>query len=139
MDIYEHFVQYYETDQMGIVHHSNFIRWMEEARVYFLDWMGFGYDWMEAEGIISPVVEVSCQYKQMVHFHECVQIKVKIRTYNGVRLCLDYEMIEKESQKLCAAASSTHCFIDKKGKILMLQKACPELDEKFKVACVQGS
>ena len=131
MDRYEHFVKYYETDQMGVAHHSNFIRWMEEARVYFLDQMGFGYDRMEAEGIISPVVEASCQYKQMVHFHECVQIEVKIRMYNSVRLRLDYEIVEKESQKLCAAASSTHCFLDKKGKILMLRKACPELDEKF--------
>ena len=39
---YKHLVQYYETDQMGIVHHSNYIRWFEEARSYILEENGFG-------------------------------------------------------------------------------------------------
>ena len=50
---YEHIVQYYETDQMGIVHHSNYIRWFEEARSYILEQIGFGYKKMEEEGIIK--------------------------------------------------------------------------------------
>lgn len=131
MKPYEHFTQYYETDKMGIVHHSNHIRWLEEARVHMMDQIGFGYDRMEAEGIFSPVVEVSCRYKGMVHFHEWVQITVKVRKYNGVRLCLDYEVIRKEGQKLCATASSTHCFTDREGQIVMLKKVCPELDRKL--------
>ncbi len=132
MKPYKHFTQYYETDQMGIIHHSNYIRWLEEARVDFMDQMGFGYYRMEAEGIFSPVIEVSCRYKQMVHFHEWVEIMVKIKKYNGVRLCLDYEIARNDGTEkepvLCAVASSTHCFIDKEGAILMLKKACPELD-----------
>ena len=51
---YRHLVQYYETDQMGVVHHSNYIRWFEEARVFFMDQMGFGYDKMEKSGVIQP-------------------------------------------------------------------------------------
>ena len=39
---YEHHAQYYETDQMGCVHHSNYIRWMEEARVNLMEQMGCG-------------------------------------------------------------------------------------------------
>ena len=53
--VYEHKVQYYETDQMGIVHHSNYIRWFEEARVDVLDQIGIGYKKMEEAGVISPV------------------------------------------------------------------------------------
>ena len=137
MKPYKHFTQYYETDQMAIIHHSNYIRWLEEARVDFMDQMGFSYCRMEAEGIFSPVIEVSCRYKQMVRFHEWVEIMVKIKKYNGVRLCLDYEITQKDENQeqgkiLCAAASSTHCFIDKEGSILMLKKACPELDEKLR-------
>lgn len=41
---YQHKVQYYETDQMGIVHHSNYIRWFEEARTDYMEKMGMGYD-----------------------------------------------------------------------------------------------
>ncbi len=132
MKVYEHFTQYYETDQMGIVHHSNFIRWLEEARVDYMDQIGFGYHRMEAEGIVSPVLEVNCQYKQMVRFHEWVQIAAKVRKYNGVRLCLDYEIVKKEEQTLCATASSMHCFLDKEGAIVRLQKVCPELDQKLR-------
>ena len=59
----EHKVQYYETDGMGIVHHSNYIRWFEEARVDLLEQLGFGYDRIEEAGYSGPVLEVSCQYK----------------------------------------------------------------------------
>lgn len=44
MEPYLHKVQYYETDKMGIAHHSNYIRWMEEARVDFLEKIGWGFD-----------------------------------------------------------------------------------------------
>ena len=60
---YNHTVQYYETDKMGITHHSNYIRWMEEARVDFLKQIGWDYDKLEEIGVISPVTEVSCKYK----------------------------------------------------------------------------
>nr|WP_330366748.1 acyl-CoA thioesterase [Enterocloster clostridioformis] len=55
-----------DGDQMGCVHHSNYIRWMEEARVNLMEQMGCGYKAMEASGIMSPVLEVHCQYRSMV-------------------------------------------------------------------------
>ena len=60
---YDHKVQYYETDGMGIVHHSNYIRWFEEARVDLLEQLGFGYDRIEEAGYSGPVLEVSCSTK----------------------------------------------------------------------------
>lgn len=57
---YVHKVQYYETDAMQIVHHSNYIRWMEEARLEHLGRVGLAYDKMEARGIIIPVLSASC-------------------------------------------------------------------------------
>ena len=50
MKKYIHKVNYYETDKMGITHHSNYIRWMEEARIDFLEQIGFSYDKLEKEG-----------------------------------------------------------------------------------------
>lgn len=55
--------QYHETDQMHIIHHSNYVKWMEEARTAYLDQMGLGYKEVEALGIISPVVSISLDYK----------------------------------------------------------------------------
>ena len=63
---YRHQAQYYETDQMGIVHHSNYIRWMEEARIDFMKQAGLSYRKMEALEIIIPVLEVQCVYHSMV-------------------------------------------------------------------------
>ena len=56
MNPYLHKVQYYETDKMGITHHSNYVRWMEEARVDFLSQIGWDYARIEESGIISPVL-----------------------------------------------------------------------------------
>ncbi len=67
---YQHKVQYYETDGMGIVHHSNYIRWFEEARVDFLAQIGMPFEQVEARGIVSPVLRVSCEYKTMARFGE---------------------------------------------------------------------
>lgn len=61
--MYRHVVQYYETDRMGITHHSNYVRWMEEARIHFLDQIGWDYAKLEEMGLVSPVVSVSCRYR----------------------------------------------------------------------------
>lgn len=51
---YSRRVHYYETDQMGIVHHSNYIRWFEEARTAYMDQNGIGYADVEAQGVQDP-------------------------------------------------------------------------------------
>ena len=78
----EHKVQYYETDGMGIVHHSNYIRWFEEARVDLLEKLGYGYDRIEAEGFSSPVLEVACQlqnhdalWRHRAHLRACGRVQ----------------------------------------------------------------
>ena len=77
MESYKHKVNYYETDKMGITHHSNYIRFMEEARVYFLEQIGWGYDKFEEKGIISPVVSVTCNYKHTSTFTDEIEVSVE--------------------------------------------------------------
>ena len=83
----EGFALWYQ-DQMGCVHHSNYIRWMEEARVNLMEQMGCGYKSMEASGIMSPVLEVHCQYRSMVRFDDHVKIHVWVKEYNAIRMTL---------------------------------------------------
>ena len=78
-EAYQHKVQYYETDQMGIVHHSNYIRWFEEARTDYMDCLGMGYARMEEMGILSPVLSVSADYLRMVYFGDTVSIDCYIK------------------------------------------------------------
>ena len=88
--MYQHIVQYYETDKMGITHHSNYIRWMEEARVDFLEKTGWSYAKLEEEGIVSPVTAVECKYRQSTTFPDTIDIEVLVEEFKGVRLKLKY-------------------------------------------------
>lgn len=110
-----HKVQYYETDQMQIVHHSNYIRWFEEARTHLLEEMGFGYHKMEAEGILIPVLSVQADYKSMVRFGESVQVEVYVEDFTGVKMSLHYKVIDAVSKDVRAAGKSTHAFLDKES------------------------
>lgn len=127
MNLYQHKVQYYETDQMGIVHHSNYIRWMEEARIDFLNQIGCDYKSMEENGIISPVTGVECKYKITTKFYDVITIKVSIVEFKGIKLKLKYEM--RRGEDLVCDASSEHCFLDREGKIINVKRSHPALYE----------
>lgn len=131
MKPYEHKTQYYETDQMGIIHHSNYIRWFESARIEFMSRVGVDYAVMEREGIISPVLAVSCEYKSMVHFGDVVLIEPVIRSYNGVKLCLSYTVRDKETGEVRTTGESSHCFLNREGRPVSLKKAAPLVHEAF--------
>ena len=130
-NVYKHKVQYYETDQMGIVHHSNYIRWFEEARTDFMEKMGMGYHQMEAAGILSPVLTVDASYLRMVYFGDTVTIHTTIKEYNGIKLTVGYEVISDKTSMVHCRGTSKHCFINKEGTPLSLKRACPEFHQMF--------
>ena len=130
MNTYIHKVHYYETDRMGITHHSNYIRWMEEARVNFLDQAGWGFDRMEADGIVSPITHVDCDFKKTTTFQDVVEIQVRIEEYNGVRMTIGYEMYCRG--ELAAVGHSGHCFLDRSGIPIRMKKQFPQLDQLFR-------
>ncbi|NLD86955.1 MAG: acyl-CoA thioesterase [Clostridiales bacterium] len=132
MSKYIHKVNYYETDKMGITHHSNYIRFMEEARLNFLSEIGYPMTRLEAEGITSPVVSVSCEYKYTTTYSDEIEIEVSVAGYNGVKLTLFYEMRNKQNDVLIATASSVNCFIDENGKPIALRKYVPDFDDILK-------
>ncbi len=125
MDPYKHLVQYYETDMMGVTHHANYVHWMEEARIAFMDRVGFPYAKMEAEGVISPVVEVSCRYKRPCTFGDVISISVEVESFSGVKMALVYDMRNSRDETVCTARSE-HTFTDRSGRIVRLKKVMPE-------------
>lgn len=123
-----HKAQYYETDQMGVVHHSNYIRWFEEARVYFLEQIGYSYQRIEKElKLISPVLEASCQYRSMVYFGDLVDITLKVESCNGVRLKFSYEICDHTTKELKTTGFTKHCFLTQEGSPVSLKKEYPHL------------
>lgn len=123
MDNYKHTIQYYETDKMGITHHSNYIRFMEEARIHFLKNSGWPYEKFEAEGVISPVVGVTCDYKKTTTFPDELEIKVGVLEVSPVKFKLCYTMMVND--KVVCTATSTHCFLNTTGRPVSIQKQYP--------------
>lgn len=122
---YIHKVHYYETDKMGITHHSNYVRWMEEARVDFLSKIGWDYARLEETGVVSPVVGIDVRYKGSTAFSDSVTIVVKIMECKGVRLKLSYLMTNEAGKTVCEA-SSEHCFLNMEGRPVRLEQFRPE-------------
>ncbi len=124
-----HRVAYYETDQMGIVHHSNYIRWFEEARDEVVREYGIDYRQIEAQGILMPVVNVACDYKSAAKYGDKVSIYALPRYFNGIRLRYEYE-VRGEDGSLIVTGRSEHCFIDAlTRKPLNLKKRMPQYCE----------
>ena len=130
-------VCYHETDKMGITHHSNYIKWMEEARIDFLEQVGFGYDVLEERGIISPVIGVECQYLRPTVFNDTVKISVEILEFRGVRLTIGYKMSNAKTQEEVLTGKTMHCFLDKAGKPILLKKHFPDVDKMLKDLAVK--
>ena len=132
MENYIRKVNYYETDQMGVVHHSNYIRWFEEARCHLMEQLGAGYADMERAGVISPVLEAHAQYKSMTRFGETVIIYSKMTFYNGIKMTISYEVKDKTTGEIRCIGETKHCFIDREGKLLSLKKSNKEFDQQFR-------
>ncbi len=131
MNLYRHKVHYYETDRMGITHHSNYIRWMEEARIDFLEQIGWKYEKLEEMGIISPVTAVECKYKSPTTFADEILIQVSVEELKGVKLKLKYDMKKADGTIVCEGHSE-HCFVDREGKIIRMQREYPDFCNTLK-------
>lgn len=129
--IYERKINYYETDRMGIVHHSNYIRFLEESRCYLLDEIGMSFDYIEQNGITIPVLGVNCEYKNHVTYGDTILVDVSIKEYNGVRLKMGYEIKDKETGKLVLTGETKHCFTDKNLRPINLKKHSEKFHNEF--------
>ena len=128
MKPYKHRVQYYETDRMGVTHHSNYIRWMEEARADYLAQIGWGYERLEAAGLGCPVTAVSCKFKRSTTFADEITVDARIVEYNGAILKLDYVMTDQNGKEVFTGHSE-HCFLNANGGLVRLNRVYPEYHE----------
>ena len=135
---YLHKTQYYETDQMGVVHHSNFIRWFEEARTDLLERAGLGYDKMEERGIIVPVLAAACEYKSSVRYGETVAIIPTVEVYTGLRLTLSYHVLDARTGELRATGETRHAFLGRDFKPSPLNRNHPDVDELMRSLSSRG-
>ena len=123
--IYKRTANYYEPDMMGIVHHSNHIRYFEESRLAYMKSRGLDVLVMEGEGIIIPNVDAYAKYFVPVHFGETVDIEVSLTTFTGTKMEYTYTM-RKENGEIAATGHTMHCFVRENFRPISLKKSFPE-------------
>ena len=128
---YERAVCYYETDKMAIVHHSNYIRWFEEARVDFLKQIGLPFEKIEERGLLVPVLGVSARYLLPFRFGDVFQIQIKVTGFTGLKFSIAYEVYDKETGKLHVTGTSDHGFVDAKMQPVRLKRDYPDVYAAF--------
>ena len=123
---------YYETDQMGIINHTNYIHWVEEARTDFMEQIGFGYDKAAAAGIDFALLGLSCQYRSMVRFGETVQITLSLPQLTPTRITVAYEVRDLSTGALRTTGETQHCYFDsRRQRPVALNRALPQLYALF--------
>lgn len=123
-------VRYAETDQMGVVYHSNFLIWMEIGRVEFMRELGFDYKKMEAEDDCHlPVVEVRCRYKAPAHYDDAVVVRTQLRKVRGPLVHFAYEIVRENDQTALAEAETVHIAVNSRMEKRSLP---PHYEDAFK-------
>ena len=123
--------RYAETDQMGIVHHSVYAIWYEQARTELLNQIGLRYEEIEKMGIITPLVELNCKYYLPAYYNKEVEILTKMIKLTPARFVIQYEIYNKDN-KLINLGTTTLAWADANDfKIINLKKKFPEIYEKM--------
>lgn len=115
-------VRYGETDQMGVVHHSNYLRYFEVARLEWLSALGVSYASMEKEGLIMPVIDVKVTYKTPALFDDSLTIYIFLSELPRVKIIFSYEIKNQKDEIVCNG-ETTLAFLNAKTRKLV---RCPE-------------
>ncbi|WP_152658083.1 thioesterase family protein [Oceanobacillus sp. CFH 90083] len=142
-------VQYKDTDQMGVVHHGNYITWFEVARTEWMRHFDMSYHALEEQGLLLPVLDVNAVYKSSAKFDDLVVLFTRIDEYSPIRLAFAYEArrITEEDWRAYGLTSSTvvepygellttgkttHMWVNEAWKSVKLRKTHPDLYEQVK-------
>jgi acyl-CoA thioester hydrolase len=116
---------------MGIVHHSNYIRFLEEARCALLEEQDIPMSYIEEKGYTIPTIEVNCKYKTPVTQGDIIAIGVKVAEYNGVKMTIEYDVKNTKTGNTVIEAYTRHCFTNKDLKPVNIRKHDEKIDSKF--------
>jgi acyl-CoA thioester hydrolase len=125
-------VRYAETDQMGIVHHSNYYVYFETAREDFIAGAGIRYKDMEDQGVMMPLVETQCRYMEGAKYADKLIIETSIEELSPAKVALQYNVIREADGKLLSKGKTIQAFVEKSSfRIVNLKRKYPELWEKL--------
>ena len=114
-------VHFYNTDEMGVVHHANYIRWFEIGRVEYLRAVGINLNDLIAENILFPITEINAKYMHSAKFDEELEIETTARELTKVKMEFDYKVTRIGDGQILAKGYSKNVFTNTEtGKITRL-------------------
>lgn len=123
MFAYKKRVTFYETDGMQVVHHANYLRYMEDARVEYFRAGGLELNDLMEEGIVFPIVEVSVKYRKSARYDDILVVKAYLRRLDRARFDFDYEIINEKTGDLLVTGHTVNTYTDSRtGRIVRLPK-----------------
>ena len=113
-------VRYAETDQMGIVYYANYLVWFEIGRTDWLRETGWSYREIERDGLMLPVIEAHCEYRQGARYDDELEIKTRARLKSPVRIQFDYQIVRSSDEQAIADGFTVHAALDRQGRPVRL-------------------
>ncbi|MEK9198329.1 thioesterase family protein [Lysinibacillus halotolerans] len=124
-------IRYAETDQMGVVYHANYLVWMEIGRTQLVNDIGFNYAGLEEQGYISPVLDLSIQYKKAMRYGQVATVRTWVESHSKLKTIYGYEILHEDGS-VAATATSLHTLVKKDSfRPYPLSKVDPEWDTKY--------
>lgn len=111
-------VRYYETDGQGVVHHSNYLRYMELARIELLEAVGYDYAKIEESGVLLVVAKATVKYKYPARYGDTLTIWIRTERAFGARI--DHTYLIKVGERIIAEAETTIASIDREGRVMRI-------------------
>ncbi len=105
-------VMYADTDQMGVMHHGSYVKYLEVARTELMRSCGMPYSEMEKAGVMSPILDLNIKYIKPALYDEVLHVQTWISKIKGSRIVFNYSINREDA--LLTKASTTLVFLDAK-------------------------
>jgi acyl-CoA thioester hydrolase len=105
-------VRYAETDRMGVAYHANYLVWFEVGRTDLLRTFGWSYREMEESGVILPVIEARCEYRQPSRYDDELEVRTEGRLLSPIRIQFDYQLVRRADEVASAVGMTVHAALD---------------------------
>ena len=125
-------VNYYETDRMGVVHHSNYLRYLEEGRYVWMEEMGLPYPEFEKQGVIIPCTKAEESFLGFLRYGDIFSVHMELYKFTGLRMHFRYEVYNEMTGELALKAETVHYTTTKEDyKPTSIKRSHPELFERI--------
>lgn len=124
--------RYSETDQMGIIHHSNYAVWFEAGRTDFLKKAGISNKEIKEQGVLLPLYEMNCKFKSPARYEDEIIVKTKLEHIGKVRIVFSYQVLNAKDGSVLTTGETKHAWTNKSLKPVNAQLLIPDI---YNVLC----